>query len=441
MGFSPFLRRAFVRARRPLLVSTALVVLLPLAAAAQNPSADFEAKLSSVTQSGSHEYTSEQVAALGGLQIGSPVDRNAIQGAADRLARCGLFSSVRYRFSTDAGGLALTFELQDAPQFPISLDNIPWLTSDDVTGVLKQAGVSAKGTAAASGAADERIAQGFQSALEAKGIHATIGYSVATIPGTHDRVVQFKAAGADTRVSALEFSDALPSHDPAVKEQLANIIGKPFSIEAIERFDFEQVRPVFLSHAYLQVKFSAPVVRLSDQDAVSVTVPVDAGPVYVWGGVSWSGNRAYTTSDLNALVTGAGLTPGQPADGNKIVAMWESVRNAYGHRGYIDVLVEPKAAFDDASHSASYTVNISEGDQYHMGNLVLTGLSIDAEHRLRQAWRIAQGQIFDQTYCNYFLATGIADTLKGLPAATAAVGHFLQKNPQTKTVDVMIDFE
>jgi outer membrane protein assembly factor BamA len=441
MALRPFLRRMCAGISRSLLICAAIAVLVPAVALAQDSPPALQAKLASVTQTGSHVYTSEQVTALSGLQIGATVDRNAIQAAADRLAHSGLFSSVRYRFSTDASGLTVTFELEDAPQFPISLDNIPWLSSDDLTNVLNQAGVSTQHTVAASGAVDDSVAHGLQSALEAKGIHATVSYSVATVPGTNDRVVQFKAAGADVRVASLQFSDPLPSHDPAVQAQLANIVGKPFSIEAIERFDFEQVRPVFLSHAYLQVKFSATTFRLSNSDSVAVTVPVEPGPVYVWGGVNWSGNHAYTTNDLNALITGAGLSVGQPADGNKIMAMWESVRNAYGHRGYIDALVEPKPTFDDAAHRASYTVDISEGDQYHMGNLVLTGLSIDAERRLREAWHIGQGQVFDQTYCNYFLATGIADTLKGLPAATATVGHFLQKNPQTKTVDVLIDFE
>jgi hypothetical protein len=76
-----------------------------------------------------------------------------------------------------------------------------------------------------------------------------------------------------------------------------------------------------------------------------------------------------------------------------------------------------------------------------MGQLVLTGLAVDAEKRLRAAWRIPEGQVFDQTYYDFFLSQGIAENLKGLPAASDKVGHFLQKNPQNKTVDVMLDFE
>ncbi|MGB6483741.1 MAG: POTRA domain-containing protein [Candidatus Acidiferrales bacterium] len=440
MTLRSFLRRVFAKAPCRLFLAAALAALLP-ATAVQAAQANDQAKLSAVNQAGSHNYSSAQVAALSGLQIGTAVDRNAIQAGADRLARSGLFSTVRYRFSTDASGLTVTFEVQDAPAFPISLDNLPWLTDDDVAKALTQAGIPLERTAPPSGTTDDRIAQALQKALEAKGFRGTLAYAVTSIPGTNERVVQFTAAGIDVRVASLQFSDPLSIHDPVVQAQIANIVGKSFSIEAIERFDFEQVRPVYLSHSYLRVKFSSPAVRFSSPNAVAVTVPIDPGPAYVWGGVAWNGNHAYTTSDLDALVTATGLIAGQPIDGNKIVAMWQSIRAAYGHRGYIDATVEPKETFDDTSHRASYQVNISEGDQYRMGNLVLTGISIDAERRLRAAWHISQGQVFDQTFCDYFLSTGIADTLKGLPAAQDTVGHFLQKNPQQKTVDVMIDFE
>lgn len=437
----PFRRPVFTATLRQVFLGVAVIALLPVTAIAQTTSADFQTKLASVVQAGSRNYSSEQVAALSGLQIGSSVDHNLIQAAADRLARSGLFSTVRYRFSTDSGGLTVTFEVEDAPSFPISLDNLPWLTDADLAGALAQAGASAERTAPASGAIDGRIAQALQRALEAKGVHATISSAVLPVPGTNERVLQFKAVGADLRVAALQFSDPLAGHDPAVLAELPTILGNPFSLEAIEHFDFEQVRPVYLSHSYLHVNFSAPVVELSNGNTVTVTVPILPGPAYVWGGVAWNGNHAYTTSDLDGLVKVAGLAPGNPVDGNKIFAMWQSIGTAYRHRGYIDATVEPKETFDDATHRASYQVDIAEGDQYHMGNLVLTGLSVDAEHRVRDAWHIPQGQVFDQTFCDYFLSQGIAEALKGLPASQDTVGHFLQKNPQQKTVDVMIDFE
>lgn len=437
--------RIFAPISLAVFIALAVVALSPKRALAQAAPADFQAKLSSVTQTGSQAYSSAQVAAFAGLQIGSTVDHTSIQNGADRLARSGLFANVRYRFATDANGLTVTFELQDAEAFPISLDNLPWITGDDLTRILAQAGIPGKTSAPASGSVDENIAQGLQQTLQTKNVQATVSFSVTPVPGSsvgsNDRVLEFKASGADVRLASLQFTDSVAANNSGVRDELASIVGKPFSLTAIERFDYEQVRPLYLSRSYLNVTFSAPEIRFSGSDAVSVTVPIVPGPAFTWGGITWIGNHAYTTADLDALVSGTGLTAGFPVDGTKIAPLWASVRAAYGHRGYIDATVDPHANLDAASHHASYQVNISEGEQYHMGKLVLTGLAIDAERRLRTAWRIPEGQVFDQTYCDYFLARGIAEALKNLPAGQATISHYLEKNQQQKTVDVMIDFQ
>lgn len=413
-----------------------VLLACPLARAQTSP----QAKLYTVNQDGSRNFSANEVAMLSGLQKGANVDRDAIQAAADRLARSGVFSSVRYQFATDANGLTVTFQLQDAPLFPILLDNMPWISPADLSSSLNAANIPFHGAAPANGTFDDQIAQQLQKMLAAKDIRATVSHAVSATPGTTDQIIQFTAAGTNLKLASLKFSDALTEHDSSIQSALSTIKGQPFSISAIERFDVANVRPVYLSHAYLQVQFGAPAVQVNG-DNVDVTVPITPGAAYVWGGVTWSGNRAYTTADLNALVTGAGLANGQPADGTKIEAIWKNVRQAYGHRGYIEATVEPKETFDAASHTAAYTVNISEGEQFHMGKLVLSGLSIDAERRLRAAWKLPEGQLFDQTYTNFFLSKGAADALKGLPAAQDKMGYYLQKNSQQHTVDVMIDFE
>ena len=399
-----------------------------------------QARLYAVNQNGSRNFSASEVAMLSGLQKGADVDRDAIQAAADRLARSGVFSSVRYQFATDANGLIVTFQLEDAPLFAISLDNMPWISSSDLSSALNAANIPFHGAAPANGTFNDQIAQQLQKMLAAKNIHATVSHAVSATPGTTDQIVQFTAAGTNLKLASLQFSDALAAHDSSIQAALSTIKGQPFSISAIERFDFTNVRPVYLSHSYLQAQFGAPAVQVSGDDA-QVTVPITPGAAYVWGGITWSGNHAYTTADLNALVTGAGLANGQPADGTKIEAMWKSVREAYGHRGYIQATVAPKENFDAASHAAAYTVNISEGEQFHMGKLVLSGLSIDAERRLRAAWKLPEGQVFDQTYTDFFLSKGAADALKGLPAAQDKMGYYLQTNSQQHTIDVMIDFE
>jgi outer membrane protein assembly factor BamA len=116
------------------------------------------------------------------------------------------------------------------------------------------------------------------------------------------------------------------------------------------------------------------------------------------------------------------------------------VRAAYGQQGYIESKVQPVVQFDDASRRASYQVAITEGPQYHMGDLVLTGLSIEGERRIRAAWKISKGQVFDQTYFDAFLEKGAREAFGDLPFHYDQIGRFLRTDPKTFTVDVLLDF-
>src|SRR5690242_9401909 len=115
----------------PLLSALLLVPCFGTSASAQlTPPPGYSAKLLSIDAVGSKAYSVAQVTQVSGLSLGATVNLDAIQAAADRLAHSGLFSAVHYRYATDVGGLRVTFELHDAPSFPISLDNFPWFTDN-----------------------------------------------------------------------------------------------------------------------------------------------------------------------------------------------------------------------------------------------------------------------------------------------------------------------
>ncbi len=76
-----------------------------------------------------------------------------------------------------------------------------------------------------------------------------------------------------------------------------------------------------------------------------------------------------------------------------------------------------------------------------MGNLVLTGLSLDGEKRIRSAWKIAPGSVFDKNVFDQFVDTGIKQAFAGSPFRYEKIGRFLQQNPQEAKVDVMLDFQ
>jgi hypothetical protein len=76
-----------------------------------------------------------------------------------------------------------------------------------------------------------------------------------------------------------------------------------------------------------------------------------------------------------------------------------------------------------------------------MGKLVLTGLSIEGERRIRTAWKIESGAIFDKDVYDEFISSGIKQAFVGLPFHYEKVGRFLQEDPTAGTVDVLLDFQ
>jgi outer membrane protein insertion porin family len=216
---------------------------------------------------------------------------------------------------------------------------------------------------------------------------------------------------------------------------------------SIDMFLTEQIRPLFLQKGLLRAKLGPPEVRLTGNpnkklpEQIPVFVPVSPGAVYHWKSVEWSGNNLLSTITLTDSV---GLKSGDVADGMAIEAGWDRVREEYGRRGYMQAKVDAAGAYDDAAHTIAYSVHIDEGKPFRFGSMIITGLSMNAERHLREAWPIPQGQLFDKVRFEEFLTKLQAhspDIFKDLPIHYDEVGHWLQPDEAKGTVDVLLDFK
>ena len=411
-------------------------------AAAQSPAKAGAAHLDSVEVSGSKRFSSGAIAAAIGLRVGNIITREDMQAAADKLAEFGLFSNVQFHFTTVESGVRVTYEVADTPAVPVSFENFPWFTDDELTAALKRTVLLFDGSAPQSGTILDAMSGTLEKLVQAHGVLAGVTHTLVNFPVGGQRM-QFRVVGADITVKSIEFSDELATNDRAVQQSVSQLIGTAYSRSAIELFEFEQVRPIYLRHAFLRVQFGAPSARVSEPaqpglTAVIIVVPIVPGPAYKWGGNLWSGNSVMSISELNAMVD---LKLGDPADGNKIAAIWERIRSLYGERGYLEAKlnVEPQLYNQDAR--VIYTVALTEGLQYRMGTLVLSGLSIDGEKRIRAAWSIPADAIFNEKTYEDFLDAGIKHAFAGTPVHYDKVGRFLQENPGTGKVDVLLDFQ
>ncbi len=422
-----------------------MALLHPCGLAAQVASP--RGKIAAIKVSGSRKYTEAQIVAASGLHPGETAGREEIQAAADRLAQLGPFASARFRFSSVGENIQVEFQVEDAPTVPVCFDNFPWFTDAGLSDALKQSVALFDGTAPEQGTILDAMTATLEKLLAERGIRATVERTLMADPARDGMMQQFRVAGPALTISAVRFSDPLAAESKRVQDRLSDLVGKPYSRFAVEVFANEQVRPVYLERGHLRVRVGKPEAQFTGNpdrplpDNVVVAVPIEPGPTYAWGGAEWHGNQAVETPELNELL---GLRAGETADGMKIAAGWLHVQNEYGRRGYLDVKIQPEPRYDDAAKRVSYRVVINEGPAYRMGELVITGLSLAAENKLRGTWRLAPGQVFDRDYFEQFLARlekGGTELFGDLPVHYDQAGHWLRNNPETHTVDVLLDFK
>ena len=233
------------------------------------------AHLDSVLITGSQRFTSAQIASAVGLRVGAEVNRDTLQGAADKLAELGLFSNIQYRFSTVLTGVKVTYEVADAPLLPVTFDNFPWASDADFSAGLKASGILFNGSAPAKGTILDAMSDALVHTLDQRGIHVHVVHQVITMPVKNQMVQQFRVDDVDLTVQSIEFNDPLAKNDRAIQASLADLVGKPYSRSRVELFEFEQVRPVYLAHSYLQVQFGPTTAQFASKSPEFAFRPLD----------------------------------------------------------------------------------------------------------------------------------------------------------------------
>ncbi|HEY2548278.1 MAG TPA: POTRA domain-containing protein [Candidatus Acidoferrum sp.] len=427
-------------------LSVAAAFPLSLSVRAQAP-APATANLHEIRTEGLKTLTEPQVTDLSQLQKGSQVGKPDLQAAADRLLQTGMFAKVNYTFKTVGDGLTVTFQLEEALRVPIFFDNLPWFADSELDDVIRKKVPFFDGTLPEGGAVLDQASEAIKELLASHQLEVSIEHELLPNPLGEGNVQNFHAEGATFTIASVKFDDPSISASHTVQQALADVVGKPYSRMTIDLFLSEQVRPIYLQLGFLKAKLGPPEVRLTGNpnqklsDQIPVFVPVATGPVYRWKEVQWSGNSLLSTITLTNEI---GLKPGDVANGMQIEAAWDHIREDYGHRGFLDVKLDPVVSYDDEAHSVSYNVSINEGAQYHYSTMVITGLSLTAEKRLRQMWQMQPGDVFDKTQYEDFLTklqSRLADIFGEMPVHYDTVGHWLRNDPDKHTVDVLLDFK
>lgn len=433
---------------RTILSAGVIVLTVTLPVEAQKPvsqgklSAATPNKLIALKVTGSQRYTETEVLPAAGLSLGQNVTEADFKEGGRRLGNTGLFSEVGYSFTYSSAGTKVEFQLtdvEDSKLVPAHFENFVWFTDDELRAEIRRRVPLFRVRMPASGSMPDEVEQALQGAIDAKRVPARVDYlREAPANGGELIGIAYRVEAIEINIEKVEFPGATPDQMPGLQAAARKLTGAPYKRSPLASVAAIEFLPICLQRGYLKASFGEAQARITSQTDTEVLVdaiiPVTPGKVYSTSAVTWTGNRVLAVADLQKVIH---LAEGQPADAVRLQADLETAAKLYRVKGYMLARIVPQAVLDDERGSVRYEMNVSEGDQFKMGELEILGLDSQARARLEAVWKLREGDPYDGEYPRHFLDESSRLAPSGVPWR---VGIHEAVNEKDRTVDVTIRF-
>ncbi len=378
-----------------------------------NPTPPSAYKLISVTVSGSKRFTSENIALASGLPVGTVAHENDFKKAARQLGESGAFSAINFKYTYSAEGTKLEFEVSDAEKFvPAQFTDFVWFSDDELRAALHERIPLFNGDLPASGRLPDEVSDVLQALLVERRIPGHVEYQRRRDKDGKLESFEYNVVGVSIRIHHVQFPGAGAGELPLLQATADSLTDREYSHDYMMNFVANSLLPIFYEHGYLkaicatpQVKVVKPVTEQPDLNQrprtyVDVIFPVTAGVQFKLSQWEWSGNKEIPTAALEPLIH---AKVGEPTNKPQLHDDLVSVQQLYESRGYMAVSIKVDADFDDAAGTVTYRLQVNEGPVFHMGELQFRGLDNLLEARLRAAWKLRPGEVYDASYLQQYL--------------------------------------
>ena len=164
----------------------------------------------------------------------------------------------------------------------------------------------------------------------------------------------------------------------------------------------ERLKALFQDRGYfavdvknLKIKSGDP---LSMPKPITLEAEVSEGQRYRLQETRVTGNHAFSAEQILSQFS---LHKGDVFERRKLKAGLVSLRELYNPQGYLEMFFVPTTLMSDTS--IILTIEITEGPQYHMGELQVFAEKETAS-KLRANWQLAEGTVFDPSYVSKYIS-------------------------------------
>lgn len=239
----------------------------------------------------------------------------------------------------------------------------------------------------------------------------------------------------------LEGNEDIPSEQLLDSlKQIGFAEGRVFNPSMLDRVEQE------LKRQYLNLgKYSARVeseVTPLERNRVAVDIRVGEGEAATIERINIVGNNVFDEDELlDEFELGtkpffSWFSDRDQYSKQRLAADLETLRSWYLDRGYINFSVDStQVSISPDKQDVYITINVSEGEQYRIGEIDLSGETILSQEKMRELIKIKEGEVFSRAKVNQS-ARAISERLGDEGYAFANVNPIPDIDEERKTVDL-----
>jgi outer membrane protein assembly factor BamA len=350
---------------------------------------------------GAPQYTQQELLAAAGLKPDARLNSREVKAHARLLNDTGLFEAVK--FTSDSK--TLLFTLTPTSQlFPVHLENVPLTPGKELDARLHERFPLYHGLLPASGSMLEGVRQAFEEMLAAKSVKASVKAALTSGLGPQKlTAMNFSVVSPAVHIGRIQLVGTSSSMQARASLLVSGQTGNSFDTENTATGLQHAFEDLYQDQGYAAVQVDVaqtdPLVAPDQSVDIPFTVTIREGGIYKLGTIDFPASALVARADVEKILSKYPAGSGRPLD-----LFLLAVRDAYHAKGYLDCSVVSHASFTETTHIVNYNVEIASGSQYRLASVKFDGASDAMAARLKLAWKMASGDVFDESYVSNFAA-------------------------------------
>lgn len=354
---------------------------------------------------GATQYTQQELLAAAGLKPDARLNLRDVKAHAKQLSDTGLFQEVKT--SSDSKGLLFTLT-PSSQLFPMHLENVPLTPGKDLDARLRERFPLYRGLLPASGSMVEGICQTLEEMLSAKSIRATVKAALTSGLGPQKlTAMNFTVVSPAVHIGRIQLAGVSTAMQAKASLLASGQTGNDFDTEYTAIGLQHAFEDIYQDQGYAAVEVEVaqvdPPIVLDQASGQAVDIPytvtIKEGGIYKLGTIDFPASALVARADVEKILSKYPAGSGRPLD-----LFLLAVRDAYHAHGYLDCSVISHPSYNEATHIANYNLEVAPGSQYRLASVKFDGAPDAMAAKLRLAWKMALGDVFDESYVSNFAA-------------------------------------